>query len=64
MVWVRYVGTLFEFAYKRTLPIGTVRNLPDLRPSVKIHATVHIQFKVHDIAPVERPEFVPRLNSI
>ena len=49
---------------KRTVPIGTVRFICNVRPSVKICATVHIQLKIHDVAPVARPVFVSRLYLI
>ena len=31
---------------------------------MKIRTTVHIQLKIHDIAPVARPIFVSRLNLV
>ena len=43
---------------KRTVPVGTVSFECNLRPSMKIRATVHIQLKIHDIAPVAKPVFV------
>ena len=39
--------------------IGTVRFMCNLRPSMKIRATVYIQLKIHNTAPVARTYLCP-----
>ena len=65
MIRLRYVGIrCLNLSTKRTVHVGTVRFMCNMRPSMKFRSTELIQLKIHDIAPVAKAVFVSSLYLI